>query len=1463
LTALVSLCALALAAAPALAAGPEKPVTIEPAGSITGTSAIFEGTLNPHSTTKVGGYFAFSAPEGLTCAEGPTVGLEEFEGEKEGEALAVHAMVGLEPDRKYKFCLVATNELGDATPGNEVTVETPAIAPTFEFETAYPKTSEATLEAYVNANNEEVTKCEFQYGTDPSLATSTTVGCEPATVAGLFGPQGVIAPTGAVLKAGTTYYYRVLAENAQSIKEGKPAEGAIQEFTTAATAHTEAPSPIGASTATFKGTLTPLNGSVAAEYFFYYNLGAEPVCTNENATPTESAGNGSGVAEVSTLVTGLQPNQKYTVCLVSTNISGASEEDPATPPVHFTTAPAPPEVESESVVLPVKAHEAHFEGTVNPNNETTECKIQYGTEPTLKTPTTTLCEPASFPAGFGGQPVGLTVGLEPHTTYYYRVIAENAQSIKEGNPAEGEIKSFKTAIEPETPEKLEGEPTGPITATLKGVLNPNNAGEAGTYEFAYRQSPSECRRENPTTHEQENEKASPEPAGTSGLNTPEPVETKLTGLLPGRQYTFCLIVHNTVGETAVSSPATFTTLPAAPEILSESVTNVQETAVTLNAQIEPDGATTTYHFEYLTAAQFEADGKAYGAGTEKTPETALPVTGAATATITGLAPGTTYDYSVVATNSQSPGGTPGHDKTFTTNPSPSSTPESCPNAQRHAEQPYGLTLPDCRAYEMVSPLDKNDNNILFDDSRAAVSGEALTYMSNGSFSGPQAGPGNARYIARRGSGGWSTQNISPPFSPYEAVLISPFYQLLFTPELSKGLTESEYFPLVAGEPAGFINLYVADIEHGTYQSATPIKPPTPYKQFNGSSPVVAGVSTDLSHVVFRNVGESAGSQTQLYEWSAGKLSTVNVPPAGVMFNGEAQVGPPVDPQEIVGNYGDYWHAVSENGLRVFFTVGEGHSGDGAAGQLYVRENSEQEPSQVNGKDECTEPAKACTVEVSKSQKINGAGSGGTDPNDPSTSEYPGGITPAFYRDASADGSRVFFSSRAELTNDAYTGPADNEPNLYEYDLETGLLTDLTVDDETATDGAAVMGLVTAGEDGSYVYFVANGVLSTAANSEGAKAKPGDCKTEDSETLEGEHTCSLYVEHYNGTAWEAPEFIATLAGGDESFAPEGDEQDWAGYDSGSTHPTHDNGPGQHTARVSADGTTLAFESELSLTGYDNEQAEPGECERDTSLHRKGTGRCYEVYLFDAEAGKLVCASCDPSGARPSGSAQLGGQEAEKLTFASVSNYYLPRNLSESGGRLFFQSPDALVSYDSNGKVDVYEWEDEGKGTCRQAAGCVYPISDVAGDYESDFMDASPNGEDVFIATADQLVPSDTDTRVDVYDVKIGGGFPVSVAPPVCDNGDSCKPPVSAQPGAFGAPSSATFSGLGNYPPSPVATVTPKHKTAAEIKAEKLAKALRTCKKDKRKAKRKACESKARKQFGTAKQAKRANREQRGN
>ena len=108
----------------------------------------------------------------------------------------------------------------------------------------------------------------------------------------------------------------------------------------------------------------------------------------------------------------------------------------------------------------------------------------------------------------------------------------------------------------------------------------------------------------------------------------------------------------------------------------------------------------------------------------------------------------------------------------------------------------------------------------------------------------------------------------------------------------------------------------------------------------------------------------------------------------------------------------------------------------------------------------------------------------------------------------------------------------------------GVLTDLTADSNLKDEnGAEVLGLVTASEEGSYVYFVANGVLAPGA-------RKGNCKLEEREApVVGGRSCALYVVHQNNDGWEAPRFITMLAGGNvRSYSEnieDGDEQDWIG------------------------------------------------------------------------------------------------------------------------------------------------------------------------------------------------------------------------------------------------------------------------------------------------------------------------------
>jgi hypothetical protein len=173
-------------------------------------------------------------------------------------------------------------------------------------------------------------------------------------------------------------------------------------------------------------------------------------------------------------------------------------------------------------------------------------------------------------------------------------------------------------------------------------------------------------------------------------------------------------------------------------------------------------------------------------------------------------------------------------------------------------------------------------------------------------------------------------------------------------------------------------------------------------------------------------------------------------------------------------------------------------------------------------------------------------------------------------------------------------------------------------------------------------------------------------------------------------------------------------------------------------------------------------------------------------------------------------------------------YRSRYLSDSG-RLFFDSADGLVPRDANGREDVYEYEPGGVGGCSKVGGCVGLISSGTSGEESAFLDASESGDDVFFLTAAQLAPQDLDRALDVYDARVcSASSPCLAGPPApgvpCGTADSCRAAPSSQPGVFGAPSSATFSGAGNPVPG---SGKPAAKKKGVSVARKLAAALRRC------------------------------------
>ena len=223
------------------------------------------------------------------------------------------------------------------------------------------------------------------------------------------------------------------------------------------------------------------------------------------------------------------------------------------------------------------------------------------------------------------------------------------------------------------------------------------------------------------------------------------------------------------------------------------------------------------------------------------------------------------------------------------------------------------------------------------------------------------------------------------------------------------------------------------------------------------------------------------------------------------------------------------------------------------------------------------------------------------------------------------------------------------------------------------------------------------------------------------------------------------------------------------------------PTTGTARVSADGGDLVFVSSQELTIFDN----------------RGFA---EVYLYTAPAGggegTLLCASCTPSGERPVGAATIPGASFNG-TGTNLPHSYKPRVLSTDAKHLFFNSSDPLVPQDSNGDVDTYQWEAPGAGDCANPDGCVALISSGRSANGATFLDASGDGSDAYFLTDGSLVPSDPGAA-DVYDARVGGGYPVPETPIPCF-GDACQPlpPEPEDP----TPGTQRKRASGNLPPVP--------------------------------------------------------------
>ncbi len=781
-----------------------------------------------------------------------------------------------------------------------------------------------------------------------------------------------------------------------------------------------------------------------------------------------------------------------------------------------------------------------------------------------------------------------------------------------------------------------------------------------------------------------------------------------------------------------------------PTVGAESFSSVGSSSATLHAQVDPGGALTTCFFEYGPTA-------AYGSRTPLQSAGAGAEAVSVLANLEGLTPDTTYHFRVVV---ESAGGeASGADVSFST-------------------FPLGLLgLPDGRGYEVVSSLENGNATVLpGTPTRAAANGNTVAYVGtapavggNGSTAGG-AGirpTGTNVYLAKRSAaGGWSATDIEPANIGSEETGFPGYGG--FSSELSIGFLSSPK-ALIEGAPNAQA-IYSRDNGNGAYQLLAA------GAQYEGSTP-------DGGHVVY-------STSNGLYESAGGSSYLVSYLP-----NGEPYVpaGETAAKATFGSAEGDLEHVISNDGSRVFWTVAEpirnetGLVSGYDTKALYVRENATMPQSPVGPGGECLVPTDGCTVQIDASHVPGHEGGGGV------------------FQTSSADGSKVFFTDCHPLTENstAVTTPLCSRyeeehgkilpvgADLYEYDVVSGTLSDLTPD---PSEPANVSGVLGASEDGSYVYFAAAGALGDGASPKHCEPlEPAEQAPRETVVPKGlrdrAKDCNVYVIH----AGEGPRLVASVAESD-GLGGAGPTEIITFKSEGDWFP----GRGSHLGRVSPDGRHLVFVSIEDLTGFESEGNR-------------------EIYVYDFGGG-VSCVSCNPSGA-PAILESFSNETQIKHPVelpVSLNPTFGLRVLSAGGDRVFFESTEALVAQvpdaeapgphylgagDAKGLTNVYEWERGGSGSCARGGGCLYLLSGGTSSDLSFFVDASESGDDVFLGTRAQLVPRAQGETYEVYDARVGAVM--EPVPPVC-TGAGCQG-VPGAPPIFATPSSVTFNGVGNFPP----------------------------------------------------------------
>lgn len=751
--------------------------------------------------------------------------------------------------------------------------------------------------------------------------------------------------------------------------------------------------------------------------------------------------------------------------------------------------------------------------------------------------------------------------------------------------------------------------------------------------------------------------------------------------------------------------------------------------------------------------------------------------------------------------------------------------EGCPNEQVRGEsnvnpttgQPYSVGLPECRAYEMVSPLYKQAHDaILADSEPLAPNGEAVGFSSLGAFAGfeaLEALAGNP-YLSQRVGSSWLTRAADPPAS----ITVKPPQvkngELDYSPDLSSEIACGAPGSSAAlSQPAVVCAVREADGSWVATPAYTDLAPAA-----NSGSMISGGIgsSSDLSHVIFQ---VSRGvhllpADTDTYDGAVGGAGIYEIVGAGtgtpvlhlVDVDDSGNVIGPENPTYIGGpsQEGTIYHAISADGSRVFFTA----TPTGGVPTVYARVELPGERYETVSLSN-PEPSQCATCSATPQ--------------------------PAVFQGAATDGSKVFFTTTQQLV-DADT---DTSADLYEYDFDKPAGERIVQvsgggsGDPTPGAGAEVQGVLSISSDGSHVYFVARGLLTTTPNGSGQTARAGADNLYAFDALTGE-----------------TRFVAQLCSGPEASGGVGD----AGCGTDLNSLTHQETQGGRfifpvndlALWSSAAGESNSFPAQTTPDGED--LVFTTYAHLDPADTNGGTA----VYRYDFRTGELAWVSHPAPGFTPTDEGDNAGVDARYSVLVEYGDHAdvedLQRQISENGEYVLFTTSEQLQADDLNHANDAYLWHDGIVGLIsdgQDPAGADITRSGLVG---SSSPSLSASGADVFFTTDTQLVGQDTDELADVYDARIDGGFPAPAAEPSCA-GEACQGAPSTAP-VFSAPGSQSFTGGGNLVPGSTAFPAPgepKPKRTALTRAQKLRKALARCGREKRKVKRLECYARAKKRY----------------